>query len=89
VFCFIRRFLKLCPRLKLGCLSRFISLLGLTLTYNCTEFEGEGIRKREPCAELQEVLPEAGEDYEGSGTKVLHLKRIRHAFRHSCTQMCM
>jgi hypothetical protein len=31
----------------------------------------DGIRRWEPCAELRGVLPEAGEDYEGSEMEVL------------------
>jgi hypothetical protein len=31
----------------------------------------DGIRKQEPCAESRGVLPEAGEDYEGSEMEVL------------------
>jgi hypothetical protein len=58
-------------RLKLACLSSHICLLVLTLTYDCIEMSADGIRKREPCAESQGVLPEAGEDYEGSEVEVL------------------
>jgi hypothetical protein len=35
------------------------------------EMSADGIRKREPCAEPRGVLPEAGEDYEGSEMEAL------------------
>jgi hypothetical protein len=59
------------PRLKLEYLSGYICLLVLTLTYDCIEMSADGIRKREPCAESRGVIPEAGEDYEGSQMEVL------------------
>jgi hypothetical protein len=59
------------PRLKLECLSSKISLLVLSLTYDCTEMSADGIWKQEPYPESRGVLPEAGEDYEGSEMEVL------------------
>jgi hypothetical protein len=59
------------PRLKLECLSSKISLLVLSLTYDCTEMSADGIWKQEPCPESRGALPEAGEDYEGSEMEVL------------------
>jgi hypothetical protein len=64
MFCSVNRIFVLRPRLKLECLSRYICLLVLTLMY-CTEMSVDGIRKREPYAELQGVLLEVGEDYQG------------------------
>jgi hypothetical protein len=59
------------PRLKLECLSSLRCLLVLTHTHDCKEVSVEGIRKCRPQEELREVLPEAGEDYEGSEMEVL------------------
>jgi hypothetical protein len=48
-----------------------MSLLVLSLTYDCTEMSADGIWKQEPCPESRGVLPEAGEDYKGSEMEVL------------------
>jgi hypothetical protein len=51
------------PKTKTGVLSSYICLLVLTLRYDCTEMSADGIWKREPCAELRGVLPEAAKEY--------------------------
>jgi hypothetical protein len=69
------------PRLKLEGLSSFRCLLALILarTVVCmysTEVSAEGIRKRQPCDKSREVLPEAGEKYEGSEMEVLETMKV-------------
>jgi hypothetical protein len=50
----------------------------LKRTYDWTEVSAKGIRKWEPCVELQagEVLPEAVEDYKASEMGVLESMKV-------------